>query len=124
MMKRVLVAEDDCDLQYIFSHALSKRSFDVQIARDGQETIDHLNMASPDVLVLDINMPRVSGLDILTYIHQRPELQNLKIIIVTGSTRAVNAPQIEYADLLLTKPVNLRDLADYAEELTTVGKPA
>ena len=39
--------------------------------------------------MLDINMPRISGLDILTYIHQQPELQDLKIIIVTGSTRAV-----------------------------------
>ena len=37
-MKRVLVAEDDRDLQDIFLHALTKRSFDVQIARDGQET--------------------------------------------------------------------------------------
>ena len=120
-MKRVLVAEDDCDLQFIFSHALTKRSFDVHVARDGQETIDHLHMDSPDVLVLDINMPRISGLDILTYIHQRPELQDLKIIIVTGSTRAVYAQQIEYADLLLIKPVNLRDLADYAEELTAVS---
>mgnify|MGYP001794606483 CR=1 FL=1 len=39
-------------------------------------------------------------------------------IVVTGSTKAVYAPQIAYADLLLTKPVSLRDLADYAETLT------
>jgi two-component system alkaline phosphatase synthesis response regulator PhoP len=116
-MKRVLIAEDDLDLREIFCRAFSKRSFNVQLARDGQEALECLNVDSPDVLVLDINMPRVSGLEVLTYIHQRPELQDVKIIIVTGSTKAVNAPQIEYADLLLTKPVSLRDLANYAEEL-------
>jgi len=105
-------------LRDIFSRAFEKRSFNVQVARDGQETLDCLDMDSPDVLVLDINMPRVSGLDILTYIHQRQDLQDVKIIIVTGSTKALYAPQIEYADILLTKPVSLRDLADYAEELT------
>ena len=120
-MRRALIAEDDCDLQYIFSFALSNRSFDVQVARDGQETLDRLALNSPDVLVLDINMPRVSGLDVLTYIHQHPEFDNLKIIIVTGSMKAVFAPQIEYADLLLTKPVSLRELANYAEELLAVN---
>jgi CheY-like chemotaxis protein len=117
-MKRVLIAEDDLDLRDIFSRAFAKRCYDVQVARDGQETLECLNLDSPDVLLLDINMPRVSGLDVLTYIHQRPELRDIKIIVITGSTKAVYAPQIEYADLLLTKPVSLRDLADYAETLT------
>ncbi|MBI1258621.1 MAG: response regulator [Chloroflexi bacterium] len=120
-MKRVLIAEDDLDLRDIFSRTFLKRSFNVQVARDGQEALEYLHLASPDVLVLDINMPRVSGLDILTYIHQRPELQGVKIIIVTGNTKAVYEPQIEYADLLLTKPVSLHDLANYAEALVSVN---
>ena len=117
-MKRVLIAEDDADLQDIFSYAFTKMHFEVQIARDGQQAMERLNENSTDVLVLDINMPRVSGLDVLTYIHRNPTLQDLKIIVVTGSTKASYAPQVEYADLVLTKPVSIRDLTEFAERLT------
>src|SRR6185295_18564035 len=117
-MKRVLIAEDDADLQDIFSYAFTKLRFEVQIARDGQQAIESLMTTLADVLVLDINMPRVSGLDVLTYIHRSPDLSDLKIIVVTGSTQAAYAPQVEYADLVLTKPVSIRDLTEFAERLT------
>ena len=120
-MKRVLIAEDDLDLRDIFSRAFLTRSYSVQVACDGQETLEYLQTHSPDVLVLDINMPRVSGLDVLTYMHLHPEFHAVKIIVVTGNMMAAYEPQIEYADLLLTKPVSLRDLADYAEELVAAS---
>ena len=117
MMKRVLIAEDDFDLQDILSYAFTKLQFEVRIARDGQEALQCLTENSTDVLVLDINMPRVSGLDVLTHIHRHPELQAMKIIVVTGSTKASYAPQVQYADLVLTKPVSVRDLTEFAERL-------
>lgn len=116
-MKQVLIAEDNPDLRMIFSHAFHGDEFEVRAVVDGQEVMHELHAQIPDVLVLDINMPNLTGLDVLRYVHEQPEMKNLKVIVVTGNSQAILNPEAEYADLFLLKPVGLFELRKFAERL-------
>jgi CheY-like chemotaxis protein len=117
MMKRVLIAEDDPDLRDIFMRTFKKREFDVRVAQDGQEAVDRLREEVPDVLVLDINMPRLSGFDVLAHVRSHRETHDLKVIIITGNTIAVQDEKAKYADLILVKPISIHDLISSTKRL-------
>lgn len=114
---RVLIAEDNLDLRQIFMLAFARFHYDVLTAQDGQEALDLLQTAKPDLLILDINMPRVTGLEVLKQVRARPDMRHLKVIIVTGNVIAAQSPEADEADLLLVKPVSLVDLLKLAERL-------
>jgi CheY-like chemotaxis protein len=114
---RVLIAEDNYDLQIVFVRVFAKMSFDVMLARNGQEALEMIGQAIPDVVVLDVNMPFVSGLDVLSYLRQQKDTQNLKVILVTGNCVAQHTPEADLADLFLLKPVNPKELVTMVQRL-------
>jgi DNA-binding response OmpR family regulator len=116
--KRVLIAEDNPDLRAIFARVFDRQYFAVTLAVDGLEAMDHLNEEMPDVLILDVNMPRLSGLQVLSRIRQRQEMKGLKVIVVTGNSLAMQHPDAAFADLFLVKPVNIMELVTLAQRLT------
>ena len=118
-MKSVLIAEDNADLREIFAQVFTFHQFNVRVAHDGQAALAFLEAELPDVLVLDINMPRLSGFDVLDFIRRRTSIKQVKIIVVTGSMLAMQSPEAEYADLFLVKPVAVHDLIEFATRLTT-----
>ena len=115
--KRVLIAEDDTDLRTIFAKIFSRREFEVQLAVDGQQAITALEQMLPDILILDVNMPYISGLDVLTYIRASEHLKHLKVIVVTGNATAYQSPESNLADLFLIKQVSTHDLVVLAQRL-------
>src|SRR5690349_20167418 len=117
LMKSVLIAEDNTDLREIFAQVFTFHDFNVRVAHDGQAALACLEAELPDVLVLDINMPRLSGFDVLAFIRRRTSIKQVKIIVVTGSMLAMQSPEAEYADLFLVKPVAVHDLIEFATRL-------
>lgn len=117
-MKKVLVVDDNPDLRFIFSRAFDRRYFDVNIASDGVEAIESLQRELPDILILDVNMPRLSGFDVLRYVRTHQQSQDVKVVIVTGNSMAAHSPEAADADLLLLKPVDLNDLITLAQRLS------
>ncbi len=117
--KRVLIAEDNFDLRTIFSRIFTHKQFDVHLAVDGREAVAWLQNTLPDILILDVNMPHLSGLDVLTYVRAQPAAQHVKVIVVTGNAIAVQAPEAELADLILLKPVGIQELVVLAQRLLT-----
>lgn len=115
--KKVLVVDDNPDLRAIFARAFDRRHFAVQVAVDGGEAIERLQTELPDVLILDLNMPKISGFDVLNYVRQNQNTKDVKVIIVTGNCMAMQAPEAEFADLLLIKPVSIIDLITFAQRL-------
>lgn len=114
---KILIVEDNADLRTIFSFAFNRRYFSVEVATDGVEAIEQLNREVPDIVILDINMPRLSGYDVLRHVRSNPRTQDVKVVVVTGNIMAMQAPEVEFADLLLIKPVNINDLITLAERL-------
>jgi chemosensory pili system protein ChpA (sensor histidine kinase/response regulator) len=116
-MKDILIAEDNSDLRAIFARVFEHSAFSVRVAIDGQETLQQLIEAIPDVLILDINMPRVSGLDVLDHIKDNPAYENMKTVVVTGNFLAQHEPEAAIADVFLVKPVSIADLVKLSEQL-------
>jgi CheY-like chemotaxis protein len=71
MPYRILVVDDDPPIRRLLSFLLSDASHTVETAADGVEALEHLQSAPPDLLLLDLNMPRLGGLDVL---RQLPNL--------------------------------------------------
>lgn len=117
-LKKVLIAEDNPDLRFIFARTFDHQHFSVRIAVDGVDALESLQTELPDVVILDINMPRVSGFEVLRYLREHQQTKDIKVVVVTGNTMAMQAPEVEYADLLLIKPVNIADLITLAQRLS------
>ncbi len=116
-MKTVMIAEDNNDLRALFSLVFKKRGYTVFAVEDGQQALDLLNEQLPDVLILDVNMPFVSGLELLKYVRQSSRLKRVQVIVVSGNTMVERMPEAAYADLMLVKPVSPNDLVTLADRL-------
>ncbi len=84
----VLVAEDNASVRSVIKSTLVLNQFRVAEARDGRQTIELLKQARPDILLLDMNMPYISGIDILKQIRMHPALQTLPVIVLTAASQA------------------------------------
>ena len=117
-----LIIEDDNDLAIIFAMALQEAGFETQIVRAGDTALMWLSSSTPDIVVLDLHLPRVSGDAILEQIRADARLDNTKVIITTADPRM--AEVIEHkADLVLLKPVGFGQLRDLAARLGFTTPP-
>jgi len=88
MKRRILVAEDDDDLRQTLAEILELEGYEVDTAEDGQVALDKLNRGTPpDLMVLDLRMPRKSGHDVLHEIRDLPHLLDLPIVVLTAETK-------------------------------------
>lgn len=99
-----LVIEDHVDSAIIFSEAVRRAGFDVETIRDGEAALERLATTEPDVVILDLNLPRISGVDILQQIRSDPRLVKTRVVVVTAHDELINSVQ-DQADLVLVKPV-------------------
>ena len=111
-----LIVEDDQDLAIIFARALQEAGFETQIVQAGDTALMWLSSTTPDVVVLDLHLPRVSGEDILHQIRADPRLAGIKVIIATADPQLAKVLQ-EEADLVLIKPIGFNQLRDLAARL-------
>ncbi len=111
-----LIVEDDYDLSNIFAQALQAAGFETQIFRTGDAALVRLSSTKPDVVVLDLHLPRVAGMDILRQIRADPRLAETRVIVATADDRQAEALQDE-ADLVLVKPISFSQLRDLAARL-------
>src|SRR5258705_9814975 len=81
---RILVVEDDPELRRLFRTALSVSGFEVICAGDGVEALYRLDAELPDLVVLDLGLPRLSGRDVLREISANMRTRHIPIVVVTG----------------------------------------
>ena len=84
-MKRILLVDDDAVVMCIYRDALARRGFTVDVAEDGLAAIQLLRTTKPDLLVLDLMMPKLSGLDLLKYVRSQPQMKELPVIVLSNS---------------------------------------
>lgn len=117
MKLSILVAEDNPADVYLLREALlagaSPAAIDLTIVGDGEQAIEHLSSQSTaprlDLIVLDLNLPKSDGLEVLRYIRSRPDLAGIPVVIFTSSDSPRDRGAIEDlgADSFLTKPSDL-----------------
>ena len=114
--RSALIIEDNREMAIIFSQALQAAGFATGIIEDGDQALARLAITTPDVVVLDLHMPRVSGVEILRHIRADARLVGTRVIVATADMRATDMLQ-DQADLVLIKPVSFTQLRDLAGRL-------
>ncbi|OGM91245.1 hypothetical protein A2755_02480 [Candidatus Wolfebacteria bacterium RIFCSPHIGHO2_01_FULL_48_22] len=82
--KKILLIEDDPFLSSLLKNRFSKEGLEVMYAKDGQEAVTILKDASPDVILLDLILPKKSGFEVMEAIRQDPQLRDAPIIIISN----------------------------------------
>jgi two-component system alkaline phosphatase synthesis response regulator PhoP len=112
MAKKILIAEDEPDSRRLLEdilEAFGPHDVQVLIAHDGAETMEITNRERPDLILLDIMMPKISGFDICRQIKQDPELASTYIIMITARFQFEDRREATRAgaDEYITKPFDV-----------------
>lgn len=110
-----LIIEDSDFLAQYFGHVLQDAGYDTEVAADGQLAQERLQEIVPDIILLDLNLPFVSGEQLLTQIRNDSRLHNTRVFI--ASANGTLADQIgDQADLVLQKPIEYQQLRKLASK--------
>jgi two-component system alkaline phosphatase synthesis response regulator PhoP len=106
--KQILIADDEPDILEIISYNLSKEGYEVYTARDGNEAIERAKQLHPDLIILDIMMPRKTGVEVCQILRSQPLFQDTLIIFLTAlSDEASQIRGLETgADDYVSKPIS------------------
>lgn len=120
--RTILVVEDDEDLRRLFRTALVLAGYDVVEAGDGLEALLRIDQAPPDLVVLDIVLPRLSGIAVQQEIAAQAVTREIPIVVITGS--GMEADGLDVA-CFLRKPVSPEQVVDVVRRCLASGaRPA
>ena len=124
--KRILVVDDDLDMLTGLKVSLLAWGYDVDGVTSGENAVSWLMRNDPDLVILDVNLPGMSGIDLCAQLRQQPRLQELPIIVLTG----LQGPDIEEraraagASAYLNKPLNLFRLHEVIDTIARSRPPS
>jgi DNA-binding response OmpR family regulator len=109
---RVLVVEDDDVIRQLITVNLELEGFDVVTAEDGQEALDRIADISPDVVTLDVMMPRLDGWETATRLRENPDTAHIKVLLLSARAQDADIKHGERigVDAYLTKPFDPDEL--------------
>jgi DNA-binding response OmpR family regulator len=117
--KTVIVVEDEPDAAELFAEMMRVNGFRVLKMYSSAPAIELIAIEIPDLVILDIMMPDVSGLEVLRFMRREPKLKNTPVIVVSAKSLPVDIKvgMEAGASLYLTKPVGYQDLKQAVERL-------
>ncbi|MGQ9463640.1 MAG: response regulator transcription factor [Candidatus Fervidibacter sp.] len=81
--KRVLVVEDDPAIIELLRFLLEQEGLEVEVAHDGLEALDQLEVSTPDLVLLDIKLPKLEGTDVLWEMRQNPKWSDIPVVVIS-----------------------------------------
>jgi two-component system phosphate regulon response regulator PhoB len=123
--KRILLVEDDDALAGVYLVRLQAEGFDVRRVANGEDALAAAISYKPDLVLLDVMMPKVSGFDVLDILRNTPETANLKIIILTALSQESDkqrAIDLGVDDYLVKSQVVITDVIERIKQ--HLGLPA
>jgi two-component system, OmpR family, alkaline phosphatase synthesis response regulator PhoP len=107
----VLIVDDEPNIVLSLQFLMKKAGYDVRTAKDGEEALTEISRAVPDLVLLDVMMPKVDGFSICQQIRENPEWKDLRIIMLTARGRDVEREKglALGADDYITKPFSTKD---------------
>ncbi|MBI3804722.1 MAG: response regulator [Nitrospirae bacterium] len=112
MGRRILVADDNIDTRQILRALLTRSGYDVFLACDGREALNEFERVHPDLALIDVMMPELSGLEVCRAVKSIPHLRSVPVVIITAKTDASLKEESRSAgaDAVLIKPFNPREI--------------
>ncbi len=117
-MKKILIVDDEPNIVMALEYSLKKNNYEVYIARDGSEAIELASKHEPDLVVLDIMMPKVDGYEVLEFIKMQEQLQHTKVLFLSAKNKEKDIQKgLEMgANDYLTKPFSMKKLIQNIQE--------
>jgi DNA-binding response OmpR family regulator len=135
-MAKILVAEDEPDIRELLAFTLKYGGFDVITVANGQEAIEQAQQSKPDMILLDVRMPRMTGYEACKVLKEKPETAGIPIVFLSAKgqeaevERGIEAGAIDYIlkpfapDTLISHIKKLLDSADSTGKTPDKGKKA
>ncbi len=123
MAKKVLIVDDEPNIVISLEFLMKREGFEVSIARDGEEALRKVEESVPDLILLDVMMPRKSGFEVCQQLRGNPAYAGLKIIMLTAKGRDTEVTKgLDLgADAYMTKPFSTKELAAQVKSLLGIA---
>lgn len=118
MPRKVLIVDDEPNIVTSLNFLMKKGGFDTSVARDGDEALSEVERFQPDLVLLDVMMPKLDGFEVCQKLRAAGHTQ-LKIILLTAKGRETEVAKglAVGADAYVTKPFSTRELVDKVNQL-------
>ena len=125
MSKRILIADDEPNIVVSLEFLMKREGFEVQVAVDGEAALQAIAAQQPDLILLDIMLPKKDGFEVCQQIRANPQWQSLKVVMLTAKGRdtEVSKGLALGADAYMTKPFSTRDLVAQVRQLLGLSVP-
>ncbi len=122
-MSKILIAEDAPHFVKLLELILKRGGHSAQFAVDGEKALQAVRLESPDVAILDVNMPGMNGLEVLEVLKSDIETSNVPVIILTGTSDALTKKEAmaRGAAAFLTKPFSPTRLLSTIKKITSTS---
>ena len=124
MSRKVLIADDEPSIVTSLEFLMQRSGYEVRVARDGDEAMRLVGSFQPHVVLLDVMMPRRSGVDVCREIRDNPAWRGIKVVMISAKGREADVERgvAEGADAYVTKPFSTKALVATVDSLME-GKP-
>ena len=115
----IMLADDDVEIRRILTRSLSSLKTNILEAKDGEEALEIIIQHQPDLVILDVMMPTLSGWELCKYIRSKPALEETAVVMLTAIGRTVNemTSPLYGADAYLDKPFDIQEVLDVVSGL-------
>jgi len=112
MGKRILIADDEPNIVVSLEFLMKQKGYDVRVATNGEDALQAVGEFGPELILLDVMMPRMSGYDVCQKVRENPAWAGIRIIMLSAKGRdvEVNKGMAVGADAYVTKPFSTKDL--------------
>ena len=118
-MPRILIVDDEPNLVLALEHLMKKEGYEIRAAADGEEAVEAAAEFRPDLILLDIMMPKMDGYEVCQRIRANAALQDVAIVMLTAKGREVEREKglALGADHYITKPFSTREVVRKVKEI-------
>lgn len=119
MTKKILIVDDEPNIVMSLEFLMKKAGFDVAVAVDGEDALAQVARLNPDLVLLDVMMPKKSGYEVCEALRSDPARAGMKIVMLTAKGRDTEVAKglALGADAYVTKPFSTKDLVTQVAEL-------
>jgi CheY-like chemotaxis protein len=107
-VKRILVVEDDRDLRFVIRMVLERAGYEVAEARDGVAALESISAGQPELIIADLTMPVMSGIELVSHLRSDPATASIPIVLLSG--RQVDSATSKSVNAVVAKPFEPDDL--------------